>query len=156
MQNLGKDYWKVCQKPPYSPSEEDVEYFRHVLKTGTTLLLGCTHALIPISTHQMDIDPWYDGPNIIVGDWRDNTKFYDNMIGDGVFNFTKELADSVLEMASRHSRTLVVRSFRERMPRMLVADYFPEHSDFSIKPSFIMGKAHYNFFAWEFDNESSR
>mgnify|MGYP006279765961 CR=1 FL=1 len=150
MENLGKDYWKVCPRPPYSPSEDDVEYFKHFIQNGTTLVLGCTHALLPISTHQMDIDPWFDGPNVIVRDWRENTQYFDNMIGDGVLNFTQELTDSVIEMASKCTKNLIVRSFRNKLPKMLIANYFPTHNDFKIQPSTILQKEHCNFFVWNF------
>jgi len=152
MENLGKDYWKVCLKPPYSPSEEDVEYFKHFLVGGTVLVLGCTHALLPISTHQMDIDPWFDGSNVIIQDWRDNNQFFDNMIGDGVFNFSNELTDSVLEMARKYTKKLIVRSFKRKLPKMIIADYFPKFSDFHIVPSVILEKESYNFFVWNFDH----
>jgi hypothetical protein len=61
MMGVGRDYWASLQ-PPLSPTEEDVEVFRRHMLDGTTLLLGCTRQLIPLSDVQMDLDPWYSAP----------------------------------------------------------------------------------------------
>lgn len=150
MEKIDKNYWRYCLKPPYSPSEEDVEHYRHFIECGKVLVLGCTHALLPISTHQMDYDPWYEGPNVIIRDWQDNKEFFENMIGDGVLNFTKQLADAVILMAEKCSDRLIVRSFREKLPNMKVANYFPSRLQFPIAPTVSIEKNDYNFFIWEF------
>jgi hypothetical protein len=117
---------------------------------GSTLLLGCTHKLIPISDFQMDIDPWYQAPTMIIKDWRNNKTYYDNIIGDGVFNFTKELTDSILLMCEKNCRNLVIRSFKHKLPIMKIADYFPKENDFHIRPDLIDEYEDYNFFCWSF------
>lgn len=150
MEKVDKNYWRHCLKPPYSPSEDDVEYYKHFIQSGKILVLGCTHALLPISTHQMDFDPWYDGSSVIIRDWRDNTEYFENMVGDGVLNFTKELTEDVVLMAQKCSDRLIVRSFKQKLPNMKVADYFPNRLQFPIIPSIAIEKNHYNFFIWEF------
>ena len=101
---MNKSYWSKELPSPYSPSISDVEIYKINIGKGSTLLLGCTHKLISISDFQMDIDPWYEAPTMIIKDWRDNETYYDNIIGDGVFNFTKELTDSVLTMCKKYCR----------------------------------------------------
>ena len=92
---MDKLYWSKELLHPLSPSISDVEIYKQNIGKGSTLLLGCTHKLISISDFQMDIDPWYEAPTMIIKDWRDNETYYDNIIGDGVFNFTKELTDLI-------------------------------------------------------------
>jgi hypothetical protein len=120
------------------------------MKKGTTLLLGCTRKLIPLSNRQLDIDPWYDGETVIVGDWVDNKHFYTNILLDGGFNFNKKLTDSILEMCSKNCEVLIVRSFSRKLPIMRIADNFPTKEDFDIIPSETITCEDYNFFIWEF------
>jgi len=147
---MNKLYWSKELPHPYSPSKEDVEIYKENMTSGSTLLLGCTHKLIPISDFQMDIDPWYEAPTMIIKDWRDNETYYDNIIGDGVFNFTKELTDSVLTMCKKYCRNFVVRSFKRKLENMKIADYFPKENDFHIRPDLIDEYEDYNFFCWSF------
>jgi hypothetical protein len=148
-QKIEKDYW-VSLNPPLCPSEKDVEIFKSHLVLGTTLLLGCTKELVKLSDVQMDSDPFDFVPNPIIQDWLTNTNPYTNIIGDGVFNFTKELCDGILEMASKHSKKLIVRSFNKKMDIMRVADNFPTIEDFKIKPTLVHRFDDYTFYVWEF------
>jgi len=146
---MDKNYWK--DRPyPLSPSEEDVLAYKVSLEEGTTLLLGCTRNIIPLSDRQMDIDPWYDGETVIIRDWADNNDFYTNIIGDGVLNLSESLAKSVLEMCSRCCHNLVVRHFNRKLPTMMVAEFFPDEYGFSIKPQGIRRKEDYTFYIWKF------
>jgi hypothetical protein len=147
---MNNKYWSCEQPWPLSPNQEDVNYYKSHLRHGTTLLLGCTHKLIPISNNQLDLDPWYQAKTVIKGNWIYNKDFYDNIIGDGVFNFTKNLTDNVLEMASKLSKVLVVRCFNKKLPTMQIADYFPQNHDFLIKPHKIKKDEDYNFYIWNF------
>ena len=58
---------------------------------GTTLLLGCTRQLIPLSDVQMDLDPWYAAPTVVRQDWVTNTLQYTNILADGSLNLDKNL-----------------------------------------------------------------
>lgn len=146
---MDKNYWK--DRPyPLSPSEEDVLVYKNSLVSGTTLLLGCTRNIIPLSDRQIDIDPWYDGETVIVRNWSENRDFYTNIIGDGVLNLSESLSKSVLDMCSRCCRNLVVRHFNRRLPTMMVADFFPDEGDFSIKPSETVRRDDYTFYIWKF------
>lgn len=147
--NIEKEYW-ASLSPPLSPSENDVETFKSYLLFGTTLLLGCTKELIHLSNVQMDLNPLDFVPKPIIQDWVTNTKPYTNMIGDGVFNFSKETCDGVLEMASKHSKKLIVRSFNRKLDIMRIADYFPSYKDFTIQPTEIRVLKDYTFYIWEF------
>jgi hypothetical protein len=147
---MDKSYWSKELLYPLSPSNEDVEIYKESMTSGSTLLLGCTHKLIPISDFQMDIDPWYEAPTVIVKDWRNNETYYDNIIGNGVFNFTKELTDSILLMCEKNCRNLVIRSFKHKLPIMKIADYFPKENNFHIRPDLIDEYEDYNFFCWNF------
>jgi hypothetical protein len=65
---VDKNYWASELPLPLSPSDEDVElYKKFLLKYGTTLMLGCTKKLLPLSDRQLDIDPWYVGNTVIKG-----------------------------------------------------------------------------------------
>lgn len=143
-------YWAKELAYPLSPSFDDLEIYKENLISGTTLLLGCTHKLIPISTHQMDIDPWYKSSTMIIQDWRENTKYYDNIIGDGVLNFTKDLTDSVLNMCKENCGLFLTRCFKHKLPIMKIADYFPKDNDFNIRPDLVLEYDDYNFFLWRF------
>lgn len=145
-----KEYWSKELIYPYCPSDENIEIYKKFLSSGETLLLGCTHKLIPITNYQMDIDPWYNASSVIVQDWTTNTKFFDNIVGDGVLNFTKELTNNVLKMCSKYSKCFVARTFNKKLPKMRIADYFPSYYDFEIKPNDVVIFENYNFFIWNF------
>lgn len=147
--SIEKEYW-LSLNPPLSPSENDVEIFKSYLISGTTLLLGCTKELIHLTNVQMDLEPFDFAPKPIIQDWITNTNPYTNMIGDGVLNFTKEICDGVLEMASKHSKKLIVRSFNRKMDIMRIANYFPSYEDFNIQPTEIRVLKDYTFYIWEF------
>lgn len=152
---MNKNYWSIELLHPYSPSHEDVNTYKSNIKKGTTLLLGCTHKLLSLSDFQMDIDPWYEAPTVIVKDWVDNDKFYNNMIGDGVLNFTKDLTEKIIKMSETYSDVLIVRCFNKKLPNMKIANYFPTENDFVLKPSKTLKHQDYNFFIWNFKNESN-
>ena len=148
---MNKEYWASDFPPPLSPSDNDVNEFKSHMKKGTTLLLGCTRKLIPLSNRQLDIDPWYDGETVIIGDWVDNKHFYTNILLDGGFNILpKETCNSLLLSASKCCEVLIVRSFSRKLPIMRIADNFPTKEDFDIIPSETITCEDYNFFIWEF------
>jgi hypothetical protein len=151
LEKLTKEYWQKMLPPPMSPSDGDVEIFKSNIIEGTTLLLGCTHSLLNLSTKQMDIDPWYESPTVIVEDWRNNKEKYTNIIGCGVLNFNKELSDKVIEMCSKCSRKTIIRSFAKKFPIMKIADYFPTEKELIIQPNFFYNFGDYNFFIWNFN-----
>jgi hypothetical protein len=148
---MDKSYWELELPHPLCPDRTDVEIYMMLLgNRGRTMMLGCSRALLPFSDVQLDIDPWLQAPSVQVGDWRFNQTEYDTIVGDGCFNFSKDLTDSVLEMASRFSSRLVVRCFSRRLPQMKVANYFPLVRDFKISPELDGPKTDYNFFRWKF------
>lgn len=98
----------------------------------------------------LDLDPFDDSPRSKRGDWLANLETSDAIIGDGVMNFTKPVADGVLKMAAKTTQRLVARSFTRRLPIMRVADYFPAASDFAIPPTRVHGFDDYQFFVWDF------
>ena len=57
--NIDNSYWASELPRPLSPDDEDVSVFKKKMINGTSLLLGCTKNLIPLTDVQMDIDPWY-------------------------------------------------------------------------------------------------
>lgn len=147
---VDKNYWANELEPPYCPSENDFYIYKNNLSIGKTLLLGCTHKLIPISDFQMDIDPWYQSSSVITQEWTTNQIFYENIIGDGVLNFTKELTDNLLLMCKDKCNNFIARCFKYKMPKMRIADYFPDKKDFSINPFSVIEFDDYNFFYWRF------
>jgi hypothetical protein len=148
--NVDKEYWSTEFPSPYGPSEEDVLFFNETKITGKTLLLGCTKKLIPITDIQIDIDPWYDGPNVIVKDWLDNTDFYENIFGDGVLNLTKELEQSILEMASKNCKVFICRCFNYKLEKLRIAKNFPDKDNFSITPTESKIFDDYSIHIWKF------
>lgn len=148
---VDKTYWGSDLPLPLSPSDDDVLEFGFHLKKGTTLLLGCTKKLIPLSDRQLDNDPWYDGDTVIVGNWVNNKHFYTNIVIDGGLNFTKELCDSVVEMTSKSCKVFVARVFDYKLSSMRIANYFPKFEDFIIKPTHTFKtEKDYTFYIWEF------
>lgn len=147
---VNKNYWASELPKPLSPSEEDVEIFKSYITDGSTLLLGCTRSLLDITDVQMDIDPWYDGENVIKQDWTTNDVFFDTIIGDGVLNFTHELAEDIIQMCSKNCKVFVARVFNRKFKTMRVADNFPSWSDFTIKPTEIKIFKGYSFYIWRF------
>ena len=115
---IDKEYWGSDLPLPLSPSDADVLVFKKNMVEGTTLLLGCTKKLIDLSDFQMDSDPWFEGLGVIKQDWVANTTNYHNIIGDGVLNFTPDLAESILEMCSRHCQVFIARSFNKKLDTM--------------------------------------
>ena len=132
------------------PSSEDVAVFREHLLPGRTLLLGCTKQLMPFSDVYLDTDPWYEGPQVIKKSWLDNTDHYVNILGDGVLNFTKELCDGVLAMASTHCNRLIARAFNYKYDSMRIAAYFPDIEAFPIRPTEAVALKEYSFYIWTF------
>jgi hypothetical protein len=150
--NVDKEYWSTEFPTPYGPSEEDVLFFNEAKITGRTLLLGCTKKFIPCTDVQMDIDPWYDGPNVVVKDWLDNTDFYENIFGDGVLNLTKELEQGILEMASKHCKVFICRCFNYKLEKLRIAKNFPDKDNFSITPTESKIFDDYSIHIWKFQN----
>jgi hypothetical protein len=72
------------------------------------------------------------------------------IIGDGVLNFTADLAQQLLDMASTSCSTFVARSFSQRLDTMRIADNFPNVDDFTISPSVVIERDLYRFFVWHF------
>lgn len=147
---VDKKYWASDLPLPLSPSDDDVEIYQNYLKEGTTLLLGCTKKLIPLSDRQLDCDPWYDGDTVIKGDWVKNQHYYTNIILDGGLCFTKELCDDIIEMVSKNCEVFITRSFRHRLPTMKIANHFPSVNDFKITPQLSITYEDYMFFIWKF------
>ena len=148
--SLGKDYWKQEFPHPLAPNEKDVRIYASYRGPGETLLLGCTRSLLGLATDVLDADPWYEGDCVIVGDWRDNKKFYNYIMLDGGLCFTKELCDGIVDMASKHCRIFVSRSFNHKLPQHRIAAYFPKREDFLIKPTESRVFDDYTFHIWEF------
>ncbi len=145
-----KDYWASELPRPLSPDDSDVEIYEKNMVEGTTLMLGCTKKLIDISNIQMDIDPWYEAETVIKQDWLNNDTYYDNIIGDGVLSFTKELADALILMASKKCKVFICRTFTKKLPIMRIADNFPTEYDFIIKPTITIPFENYSFYVWHF------
>ncbi len=148
---VDKNYWSSDLPHPLSPNVIDVALYENYMVGGSSLLLGCTKGLIPLSDRQLDSDPWYDSSTVIVGDWRDNEHYYSNILLDGGLCFTKELCDDILEMASKNCKRFISRSFDKKLDIMKIANYFPSEDDFKYKPKFIARmKNDYTFYVWEF------
>ena len=145
-----KEYWASELPLPLSPSDNDFNIYKENMIEGTSLMLGCTKKLIPITDIQMDLDPWYGSETVIKGDWLSNDKYYDNIIADGSLSFTKELSDGLIEMASKHCKVFIARTFTKRLPIMRVADYFPQPEDFKIPPTKTVAFEDYSFYIWWF------
>jgi hypothetical protein len=147
---VDKTYWGSELPLPLSPSDSDVEVYKNYLKKGTTLMLGCTKKLIPLSDRQLDIDSWYNGNTVIKGDWVDNQNFYNNIIIDGGLNLNKKLCDNTIKMASKNCEVFISRSFKHKLDTMKVATHFPKASDFKIIPKEVVVYDDYFFYIWEF------
>lgn len=147
---LSKEYWSQDFPRPLGPNDEDVTIFKDNMIPGKTLLLGCTKKLLDLSDVQIDLDPWWIGPNTITGNWLDNKDFYENILCDGGLCFNKELADGMLQMASKNCKVFVTRTFTLKLPIMKIADYFPQPTDFEIIPTKTIVKENYSFYIWIF------
>jgi hypothetical protein len=148
---IDKNYWASDLPLPLSPSDDDVLEYKFHLKKGTTLLLGCTKKLIPLSDRQLDSDPWYDADTVIKGFWTTNEHFYTNIMLDGGLCFTKELCDGILEMASKNCKIFIARVFDYRLDSMKIAAHFPKFEDFEIEPTYTFKtEKEYTFYIWEF------
>jgi FkbM family methyltransferase len=145
-----KDYWASELPIPLSPSDSDVDIYKDNMIEGSTLMLGCTKKLIPISNIQMDIDPWYEAKTVIKSNWLDNRTYYGNIIADGSLSFTKELADGLVEMASKHCKVFIARTFTRKLDIMRIADNFPQPEDFKIPPTKTVKFEDYSFYIWQF------
>ena len=147
---MNKEYWASNLPRPLSPSDLDVNLFKTFMTDGTTLLLGCTKKLIPVSNRQLDLDPWNDNSTVIIGDWCDNKHYYVNILIDGGLCFNKELCDNVVKMASKNCKNFIARTFVKKLDIMKIADYFPLEEDFEIKPTTTIECGSYNFYIWRF------
>ena len=145
-----KEYWASELPEPLSPSDNDFHIYKENMTDGTCLMLGCTKKLLPITDFQMDLEPLYESETVIKGDWLNNETYYDNIIGDGVLSFTKELADGLIEMASKHCKVFIARTFTRKLPIMRIADNFPQVKDFKISPTKVVEFEDYSFYIWQF------
>ena len=150
MNKVDKTYWSQFLPYPLSPNDVDLIVYKNFMKEGTTLLLGCTRKIMHLSDRQLDIDPWYDGDSVIIGDWVENRHFYTNILIDGGLCFTKELCDKIVKMASKNCKNFIARTFVEKLDIMKIADYFPLEKDFEIKPTITIECGSYNFYIWNF------
>ena len=147
---INKEYWSQDLPRPLSPDDNDIIIFKDNMIEGKTLLLGCTRKLLDLSDVQIDLDPWYIGPNTITGNWLDNKDFYENILCDGGLCFNKELADGMLDMASKNCKVFITRTFTRKLSIMRIADYFPQPTDFNILPTKTIIKEDYSFYIWQF------
>ena len=147
---INKEYWSQDFPRPLGPDDNDVTIFTDNMIEGKTLLLGCTKKLLDLSDVQIDLDPWWIGPNTITGNWLDNKDFYDNILCDGSLSFTKELADDIIDMASKNCKVFIARTFTRKLPIMRIADYFPQPTDFNILPTKTIVFEDYSFYIWQF------
>lgn len=149
--SVDRSYWSQVHPHPLAPDAADVAVYRGLLaEAKTVLLLGNTPALMDLCTTALDADPFLDDPKVITGDWRDNTELFDAVIGDGVLNFTPDLAEDILNMAQQHCTVFIARSFTRKLDIMRIADHFPGSEDFFICPSEVIERDKYNFFIWRF------
>lgn len=144
-----RSHW-LSLKPPSAPSVADVGIYQQLLEPGRVLLLGCTEKLLPLADHALDLDPLYDNPVIRQGDWRDNREFFDNIIGDGVFHLDENLCRDLLQMAQKHCRVFISRSFNQKLEGMRYARFFPGPEDFPLRPQEIIQQPLYTFYKWRF------
>ena len=150
--SVDRSYWSQVHPHPLAPNQADVSVYEQLLAgSQTILLLGNTPALMDLCTAALDSDPFIDDPKVIAGDWRENTERFDAIIGDGVLNFTSDLAEDVLAMAQGHCKLFVARSFSRKLDIMRIADNFPRADHFSIRPSEVIERDEYNFFIWRFE-----
>lgn len=149
-----KNYWKSLFLPPYCPDQSDVEFIRRNKLGGSTLLLGCTRILIPVSDYQMDIDPWYEADTVIQENWRNNKVFFNNIIADGALNLSEELTHDVLRMAFNCCNKFIVRYFNYKLPDMRIANCFKDPNDMEFIPNVIIKHEHYSFLMWNFNEKN--
>lgn len=147
--NFDKTHWLSLQ-PPSAPWDEDVEVYRRLMVPGRVLLLGCTEKLLPLADQALDLQPLYADAKIRQGDWLENSDFFENIIGDGVFHLDARMSVDLLEMAKRCSQTLICRSFTKRLEGMRYAQHFPRPEDFRIKPDLVIPGDIYSFYKWSF------
>jgi len=147
---LSKEYWSQDFPRPLGPNDGDVAIFKENMVPGKTLLLGCTKKLLDLSDVQIDLDPWWIGPNTITGNWLDNKDFYENILCDGGLCFTKDLADGMLQMASKNCKVFINRTYTKKLSIMKIADYFPQPEDFKILPTKTVVFEDYSFYIWRF------
>lgn len=156
MAKVDSEYWSREHPHPLAPNTSDIETYVDLIGSASTrLLLGNTKALMPLCTVAMDTEPFLDDPRVITQDWTTNTLNYDVIFGDGVLNFTQELTESLLTMASSHSSRFIARAFSRRLPIMRVADFFPTATDFSLPPALVIERDEYRFYVWNFDSQPS-
>lgn len=154
-QDRTPEFWALEQPFPGGPNDDNVKTFLKYKVEGSTLLLGLTKKLIDHSDYQMDISPYKMTDSTIKGDWCDNVTYYDNILGDGVLNFTKELEINLLEMCSKYCRRLIVRSFNYKYDWMKIADNFSNEDTLYLKPTWVEKyDENCTFYIWEFHQKS--
>lgn len=133
-----------------SLSSDELQVYKDHLLSGTILLLGYSPELIPISNHQIDVNTWLKYEIIIDKDWFDKEKYYDNIIGDAILNYSKELTDSILDMCKKNCGLFITRCFKNKLPIMEIVDYFPKENEFKIRPDMVLEYNDYDFLLWRF------
>lgn len=153
-QDRTPEFWALEHPYPGGPNDDNVKTFLKYRVEGTTLLLGLTKKLIKYSDFQMDIDPFQITDSVIKGDWVSNKEFYDNILGDGVLNFNKDLEVDLLKMASKCCNRLIIRSFNYKYDWMKIASNFPTENDLYLRPTwFEKYDENCTFFIWNFQNK---
>ena len=141
-----KDFWTTLEWPA-APDENDFQVFKKYC-SGSVLLPGSTHLLLPLANEAWDLDPKYSDPKIQNKNWFDLNAHWDTIIIDGGLSFGKEFTEKLLEVVLPNCNRFVSRSFLNPSWKTKYAIYFPKAEELSPIPFEHPINEVYTFYIW--------
>lgn len=143
-----QEFWTTL-KPPYSPSETDIEVYKKYINSDNVLLLGSTKELLHLCSVAIDNDPRYSDTKIQKVDWFDYNNFAECIICDCAPCLSEEIGNGLINKYSKLTNRLVCRIFTKKLDHK-VATFFPKPTDFNIVPTIVENLDDYAFYIWDF------
>lgn len=141
-----KDYWRNL-KWPAAPNNDDYNVFQSYC-SGSVLLLGSTHLLLPLCNEAWDLEPKYDSPKIVNRDWFTLDQHWDTILIDGGLAFGKESTARLLPIVLSHCNRFVARAFLNPNWPTKYAVYFPQAHELNPQPTEHPINEVYTFYIW--------
>mgnify|MGYP006268003015 CR=1 FL=1 len=143
---MTKEYWSSLTWPA-APNLDDYQVFEQYC-SGTVLLLGSTHLLLPLCTEAWDIEPVYEDPKIQKRDWFTLDQHFDTIIVDGALSYGQDFTNRLLPLVLNNCNRFIARAFLNPSWPTRYAVYFPKADELTPRPQEHPVNEVYTFYIW--------